>query len=281
MATAASRLSSSSGRAFAATLGGVALLLAVVALVALLTREDSARPEVSQYIASVNRLERDQRRELTRLDASYRRVLQKPATIAGEAENLARAERTMATLSRRVGTLQPPPEAQALHRRLVRLLTLQATLAADVADLARYLPRLAAEERRLSVAMTGLRKDLAGAEGAEQEAAFARFATRLEPIAKRVSTLEPPRVLEPAQRRQARRIQRLGELSRGLSRALATDRLEDARRIFLELSAITRTSGATAAERNAVIAHNRRLEQVAAAQLAVQEEYNRLDRSLR
>ncbi len=82
-------------------------------------------------------------------------------TTTQELRRLVDAQATIRNALERVRAITPPPDAVSLHRDLVRLLSLQATLADDVVASARFIPRFALTVRPLAAAAARLGRDLA------------------------------------------------------------------------------------------------------------------------
>ena len=289
MATAASRLS----RLWASTRGRIALAGAAVLLVALATAgvvvarggEDETqerRDAVAAYIARVNTTQQSLIVELEQVSLAYRELRLRDRADPKELARVERAERTLRGLHERLAGLPAPPEARKLRRLLLELVALQAELAEEVAGMARYIPFQAGESRKLAAATRTLQKALQGAEtGAEQRRAFDDYDTTLRATVKRLQAATAPAVLEPSRTREIERLGRLADLSEQLGVALDAQRATEVDRLFPRFVQVSASTGTTRAEREAVIAFNRRLAAITDQRQAVVAERARVDLDLR
>ena len=122
-----------------------------------------------------------------------------------------------------------------------------------------------------------------GAEGsaAEQRVAFAAYDRALLRAVGGLDAAEAPPVLEPTRTREVARLRELGDLSRRLAAALAAQRAAEVDRLFRRFLVVNASTGTTRAERDAVVAYNRRVAAISKQQKAVSLERVRLDLALR
>jgi hypothetical protein len=244
-------------------------------------RGDGRREAVGAYVQDVNAIERRLAVELAAVQQAYERLRLDPDTLPKQVDDLERAEGTMRKLQARLDVLRPPSEAVRLHAALLRLVALQVGLAHETTQLGRFLPGFLSEKQKVTAATARLRRDLAGARTAAAQAPpFGRYARVLDDVASRVSALRSPPVLEPARTNDVARLRRLSTLAQGLRSALERGRSTDLERDFRALVRIASTSGATPAEREAVIAYNRRIEAIDRQRVVVQGEHSVLNREL-
>ena len=247
----------------------------------LLDRGDERHDAVARYIDDVNEVSRALADDLGRASLTYE-AFQADARAPGrQVENLVRAERAIGELHARVERLRPPPDGARLHEQLLRLIEVQEALATDTTVLARYLPRLEAEERNVGPAAKRLQRDLRRARtAAEQGRAFGRYASALAEIAGRIERLSPPAALEPVQRLETARIGRLARVADRVRGALAADRPAEAVRLARVLAEAGSRSGAATGDREAILAYNRRVSELQELRAAVETERTRLGRKL-
>lgn len=283
MVMAAFRPSTSWRRAFAA-----AALLAVggLAVLILLERDDSEgnprRDAVAGYVADVNRTQQALVLELDRVSSAYRqlRLVAKPDP--RQLSRLEAAEATLRTLRRRSASVAAPPEATRLRAELLELIDLQIAVAREVAGVARYLPLQAAESRRLAAATSRLRRRLdQGKTVPAQRVAFRAYRADLLGVVGGLEELTAPQVLEPGRRAQIARVERLADLARQFDEALERQDAREIDRVYRLFVQTSGTTGATRAERSAVVAFNRRLAAIVDQRSAVNAERTRIDRALR
>lgn len=285
-ATAASRLSRSSVRFLVAGAIVVVGLAVAGGVVWAKSRGDDdtaeRRAAITQYIAGVNMTQQELVVELVAVNDSYRDLRLTPAALPKQIERLERAEATLASLRAEVDRLEPPPEARTLHRELVALLDLQVAFAAEVAGMATYLLAEVAEQRKVAAATRSLSKALTDAGTAEgQKAAFGRYARALEGAVATLEEASAPAVLEPSRTGELARLERLVSLSRKLGASLSGGEARKVDDLFRRFAQTTADTGTTKAERQAVVAFNRRLRAIADQRAKVTQERARLDRAVR
>lgn len=279
-----SRLSSWFARA---ALAAAVLAIAVLATVLLLDRRgddetDERRAAVSAYIVKVNTTQQVLIVELERVSLAYRQLQLKAEDVPGQLAKLEEAEATLRGLRSRLEQVRAPAEARKLRAQLLELVDLQAALAGEVAGMVRYLPVQAAENDRLAAATKVLRDELAEAKsGASQRQAFDDYDAVLRAAVRRLDRASAPAVLEPSRTGEVARLKKLATLSRQLGRALEEQRAEDVDRLFPRFVQTNASTGTTRAERQAVIAFNRRLEAIGKQRTAIAAERTRLDLALR
>jgi len=290
--------------------------LAVAAAIALvlgaggLWAHKSSRGAVDRYVKSVDTVQQQMRLPLTRLMTVYRSFSTHGSAPAVE-QRLAEAERTLRTLELRLSALTPPPEAAKLHRLLVRLVEQERTVAQEVDQLARFLPRFNAVvggskqanaqlARALAVvrppkahAVRGTPKQIAKARAAyaaaasraaaAQADAVAAFDRSLARVVGRLRTLRPPPVMAPAYRAQLSSLLATEAAAGALARELRKTNRSRVPLLSRRLSEAARITGSVASQRaeiDAIKAYDRRVQAVGALQQQVQAEVSRLGRTL-
>ena len=265
-----------------------AALLAVGGLVVLILLErhdsegDARRDAVAGYIVDVNRTQQALVLELDRVSSAYRqlRLVAKPDP--RQLSRLQAAEATLQTLRGGFASVAAPPEAAKLRTELLELVDLQIAVAREVAGVARYLPLQSAESRRLAAATGRLRSRLdKSATVPEQRAAFRSYRADLLGVVSVLEELSAPQVLEPTRRAQIVRVERLAALARQFATALERQDAREIDRVYRLFVQTSGTTGATRAERSAVVAFNRRLAAIVEQRSVVNAERIRIDRALR
>ena len=282
MATAASRLSSSRAKArLGLWLIAAAVLAALIVGYLVVDRGNSRRDAVAAYIQQANGVQQGLATRIGTINTAYARLRLDPKAAARQAPKLAEAERAIASSRARLAAVSPPADARVLHRRLLRLLVLEQSLAVDVTDLARHLDVVTAGMRGLALATAQLSKDLQeGATPAEQAAAFRRYSSRLDVESTRLSKLRAPVLLEEARRGDVARLAELSATGDRLGAAIEAGSPKDVDRLLARLEQQVRTAATVPGGRLFVSAYNRRVRAVAAARVAVANEFRRLDREL-
>lgn len=288
MATAASRRFSfwRSARVRVALAGFVLAGLVIASAVVLLRDGDeddeARRAAVEAYIGELNKTQQVLIGELDQVNRAYRGLR---LSTEGDQQELARveeAEETLRTLHSRLADLPAPADASRLRTALLRLVRLQIDLADEVAGMARYIPVQAAQERAVAAATVRLRTRLGEAtSAADQRVAFAEYREALERAVAAYEAAEAPLVLEPSRAGELERLRELGDLSRRLAAALAVQRAADVERLFPRFLVVNASTGTTRAERDAVVAYNRRVAAIAKQGKAVSLARVQLDLALR
>ncbi len=238
------------------------------------------RDAVSVYLREVNTLQVRNAGALGTANRAYAGLSFGAAGVERQVTELEKAAATISTFRGKVAALTPPPEAARLEQELLRLYALQAELATEVALLRRYLPAFAATEAKLVPAAQNLRRELGTTTGAEQAAAFAAYAARLDAVARKLTTLRPPDVLERARTVEIERLRTLARLARKVRAAVVGGRSKDLQPLLRKLAGTAGSVATANATRAGTIAYNRRLREIGAQRSAVEQERRRLDREL-
>ena len=261
---------------------GVAATAVLVALLGyLFTRGPGARADVSSYIEQVNTSERQLAPDLRRVDLVYRKFKLDPAALAKQQDDLVQAEQTIRNVRRRIAALPAPKQAAELRRRLLRTIDLEADFAHGLVEVAAALPRLAAVNEAIPPASKGLSKALKQAKaGKEQVAALTLYAKQLRGVADRVEALEAPPLLAPSFAAEVERLRTSATVISRMARAVSEGNAAEIDQLNRYLAEVGKISGATEAERDAVLAYEKRLRAIATARAAAASELRRLDREL-
>jgi hypothetical protein len=237
---------------------------------------------VDSYLSDANAIQREAAPAFRRANAAYAGFSTGKLRPSRAPGSLRRAERAIRRTRARLARLDPPPEAAELHRRLLRVYDLNARLAGETTQLARYLPAATTALRPLEGANRLLQRELRSSRGtAEQGGALGRYADELGKVLVRLERLRPPPVLAGGDRARRRRL--------GSTRSLAArlrDAIEqrDSKRVASLLLRFRRVTAGQGGQQtfaaDSLRAYTRRYRQVIRAGGAVQEERRRLERSL-
>ena len=265
---------------------GVAATIALVVLVVLSFTGviggggSPRRDAVAAYIEQVNTTQRGLAIERDRIGKVYARARRDPQGLAGNIADLDRSTATLRRFDRRLRALTPPAEAAELHRRLLVLSAAEATFAAEIGRLGRFLPVLATERQAVGVAGAKLQRALAATTKPEEQAvAFEGFAVAVEAAAEPLPGAQVPTSLEPIRVAELERTTALAVSARALARAVRDGRSADARRLVQSFGKAAAGEG-NAVERAAIIAFDKQGRRINTLRLAVAQERARLDREL-
>jgi hypothetical protein len=178
-----------------------AAALAVVLLVSACGSGHKAqRNALTNYINSVNTAQVSMRKQLLAVERAYRDFGRKGGpSIAKIEPRLARSERTIRDIARRIEALEPPPDARKLHSLLVRLVVQEAQVAHELVELAQFSPRFSAALHPLGAGGAALRTAFKSAKKATQQAtALDAYAATLAVVLRRLRSVEAPPAFAPA-----------------------------------------------------------------------------------
>ena len=289
MATAASPRSSSWIKSSSWLPWGLgAVVAAVVALLVIAAagvfdsdNQSERRTAVARYIETVNTAQRSVAIELDRVNTVYLTLRRDPSTFGKRVPDLERGERALRSLSTRLRRVEPPVDARPLHRKVLRLTSLEVAFAHDLVVLGRFLPIFSAEQRQLATSVRRLGRELSASDGPEaQQRAFATYAHTLDRVARRLSGAAVPAALEPMRATVVERLRALETITHRIGRALDTQQTAGVATLVQGLVRMA-GMGVTKAERDAISVFNAKLARIVENRAAVQKERARLDRSLR
>jgi DNA-directed RNA polymerase subunit F len=261
---------------------GVAATAVLVALLGyVFTRGPSTRSNVSTYIEAVNTSERELAPDLRRVDLVYRKFKLDPKALAEQQDDLVKAEQTIRRVRTKIAAVPAPEQAAELRRRLLRTIDLEAAFAHDLVEVAAALPRLASVNEKIPPASKRLSKSLKQAKkGSEQVAALTLYARQLRDVADEVEALDAPPLLEPSFAAESERLRTSATVISRLARAVSEGNAAEIDQLNRYLAEVGKITGATKAERDAVLAYEKRLRAIATARAAAANELRRLDRKL-
>lgn len=267
---------------------GVSAVVLVVAGVFTLQRrggDDDAeerRAAVSAFIVETNTTQQALIVDLERVSDVYRRLQLKPNAVPDQLEQVEGAEQTLRELRSRLAGVPVPPEARKLRSQILRLVDLHRSLAEEVVGMVRYLPAQTREARRVAAATTRLRDDLRDSTSVEeQRQGFIAYERTVRASRRNLTAAPAPEVFEPSRAGEIARLTRLLSLSEQVRRALEEKDAKEIDGLLARFVQISASVGTTHAEREAVIAFNRRLATITDQRAAVTAERARLDLQLR
>jgi hypothetical protein len=236
---------------------------------------------VNEYIADVNEVQRELSIEISHVSQAYQQFIEaRPASEL--TPKLVKAERTIATLRRRVSELDPPRQAQELHEALLLLLAKQAAVAAEVTGTVEYtseLGRLVAPLEKAGVTMS--RELRAASTAEEQSEIFTRYAAQVREIRGEAEDVQPPAAFAPTHRAFLRQLGETSALTRRLAAAARSGDSAAASAAADQLRTVSDPRPATRrAERAAIKAYNNRVRGIAAQMRVILRERDELSREL-
>lgn len=243
---------------------------------------ESDRDRVEAYLKDANGIQRRSVPAFRRANDVYRRFATGKLRPAEAARRIANAERPIRRTRARLARLDPPAETAELHRRLLRVYELNASLARETTQLARYLPAASAALRPIRRINRRLGDELegAGAPGAQADA-LGRFAAGLRGPLVRLRRLDPPPVLERTDRARLRRLAATRSLASRLRTAIVERDSKRVARLLLRFRRVTGAGGPDAPfNARDLRAYNERYLAISRAAGAVQRERARVERSL-
>ena len=297
-------------------LGIVAAIVVTAAAVATFINhkpggESKQRKAVSAYIQTVNLSQSQMGVQLIRVRTAYIDLTTHSARRKRAAAELATAAETLAKLERRIVATPAPPEARKLRALFIKLVEQEAALTREVHQLAVFAPhfsvyvtRLRAISARFDKAMSavpkpklkairGTRAQVAAAErlfhvqenaaAVQQASAIDTYIGDITGLLRGLDRLKPPPVVAPSFSAEVRSLRDVTVTGAQLSAVLRSSKqaqLADRIRAF---TLAGREAGSLAAQRSQIAAirlYNRRSHAVGATQSAVQNELQRLGRSL-
>ena len=243
---------------------------------------ESDRDRVEAYLKDANGIQRRSIPAFKRANDVYRKFATGKLPARKAARRIANAERPIRRTRARLARLDPPAETAELHRRLLRVYDLNASLARETTQLARYLPVASAALRPIRRINRRLGAELKGSgDPTAQAEALGRFAARLKAPLVRLRRLRPPPVLRTTDRARLRRLSDTRSLAYRLRSAIVR---RDSKRVARLLLRFRRVTGAGGDDSpfgaRDLRAYNQRYLAISRAAGAVQKERARVERSL-
>lgn len=270
--------------------------------------KSARRKVVTQYIDSVNSVERQLHVPLLQIEKTYASFSKRGAPV-GAVSRFARAETTLHTLHAQLAKIAAPPDARPLRRRLLQFVDAEAELAHELTLLAVFLPRfstvlqpLASADKQLQKALAAVavpkpkavpKSQLKAARAAYQSAvsaAAAGQASALETYVAEVAKvqdglrrLRPPPAMAPAYRTQTLTLTRVIATGKELVAALRAKKYAQVATLDRQFQKAAATSASLSAQREqiaAVKAYDARVRAVDALAVGVDRERTRLQTTL-
>jgi hypothetical protein len=254
----------------------VALVLLATVAFASAGCGDARRSAVSAYIKQVNDIESSMSAPLAQVGRVNQAFTTK-GNLSAFAPKLARAERTLNALQRRVAALHPPADARKLATLLNELVSDEAALAGQMHDLAIFLPAFRTALTTVGPASARFHRAAAKAKSASVEArALEQYAHGLSTSIANLRALQPPPVLRPTYATQLHTLTATQTTLRELALALERRDAVRSRALVAELGQESVSSSSLAAQRAqiaAVKAYNARVDKLDQLQGRLQREF--------
>ena len=256
----------------------MATLLGVVAVALLWGCGDDERDRVKRYIERANAIQERFAPQFREANEAYARFAEGTVGAMRADIELSAAESALRDAREELARVTPPPSASELHRRLLRVVEMNAEFAAESTALARYLP--AARKVLLRVAHNGkaLSDRLRSAETPERQSeALARYARAIERRYDTLYALKPPPILAATHRNQLLRLSASSRLARQLRTAARARDSRRVARLVLEFRKVSSRFGGGRLTRRAVREYNDRYGAIGEAAAAMRREQRRLE----
>jgi len=256
------------------------VIAAIVAISFMRDAKPGPRDHVAAYIQQVNRTATGFSGDFATVQQAYRSFALAPKAAEKQVPVLRRSLRKLHALRLRMQRIAPPPEAAALHTKLVAYYRQQEAVAAELLATARYVPLLASAEGPLAAANTKMRTALSTEKtGDGQAAALDDYAASIGRARAAIQKLDPPPLFVVSTNSQ---IARMGRSERVVRRLAAALEAKDSVALNQAIKDMAKPDApSTAAARAAVLAYNHRVEKIARLGAAVQRERTRLSNDLR
>jgi len=276
------------------------------------SKGSAQRRSVSAYIDSVNAIENQMHRPLTRVMLAYRHFTASGPARTNPVPELAAAAQTLARLDRRLSALAAPPEAKNLRALLVRLVGEQVAVTREVQRLAAFAPQYAAVLRAAHAASTqlgvalhavkipkphalrGTKKQILAAQvqyQADSTAAAAAQADAIDAydrsvarVVDRLRNLRPPASLTPTYRAQLRSLRDAAAAGSRLADQLRKPDRASVPALGRQFTVATREAGTLVVQREeiaAIRAYNARARALSSSSADVERELARLQANLK
>lgn len=263
-------------------LAGVA---AVVLVASACGGNGGQRKAVTDYIQQVNGIQIAMRGPLISVQKAYKAFGRKNGPTLVQVEpRLVRAELTIRRIGKRLRALHPPPDAQKLHRMLVRLVTQEAEVAHEVVLLAQFSPRFTAALGPLAPASKQLQASFKHAKKAkDQAAALEAYAASVGGVLTRLRAVKAPPAFVPTLESQRSTLTRVRTTALGLAAGLRKNQQAALPTLIQRFTNAGRAGQGLAAQKAriaAIKAYNARIAGLAALAGQISTERSRIDTRL-
>jgi hypothetical protein len=241
----------------------------------------STREQVDTYVKASNAVQASAAGSFREANRSYTRFQRRQLNDPGDVQRLTAAEIAIRRTEGRLARIPAPRAARALRAKLLRVYSLNASLAHETVMLARYAPArqrvleaVAAANRRLVSSLKHARQASA------QAAALTTYRGRVDRAIASLSRLDPPPVTRSIHRAQLKRLAASRRLAGALRAAvLARDSRRTAQLVIAFRQIGNVSAGERALETRDLAAYVQRRRTIADATSQVTRERARLDRS--
>jgi hypothetical protein len=242
---------------------------------------DDERDNVERYIAQANAVQQHYAPQFQQANEAYARFAEGELTSLRATGELTAAENALRDARAELERVKPPPSAAELHRRLLRVVGMNADFAGESTALARYLPAARKLLRRVGRIGETLRTRLRDAETPEAQAqALGRYARAIERRYDALYDLRPPPILLATHRAQLVRLSASSRLARQLRSASEARDSERVARLLLEFRKVSRQSEGGQLTRRALREYNERYSAINRAAAAMRREQGKLEQRL-
>ena len=240
------------------------------------------RDDVSAYIEQVNETQREFSIRYGSIDRTFREFQLSPTAAEKQLPKLREAAQTMTRLRVRIERLDAPKEAETLRARLLAFFRQEESVANELVEVARYMPKLRDVEAPLTAASRRLRAGLGSSASAEaQGEAVKRYAVELRAVARMLDGVDAPPLLEPSRRAYVSQLRAYAASSEALQRGIRnSDQAAVDKAVVQMQRAASAPPGTFRAQREAIKAYNERVRKIRRLAVALERERQRLEREL-
>jgi hypothetical protein len=281
MATAASPPSICSSKRVRRAARLLVLLAALVLTGCGFSEKEERRDAVNDYLDRVEAIQHRFAPSFKLANDAYR-DFSKGEPTSRQLERLRGAEVSILAARDSLRKLEPPADARKLHRDLIRLYNLNASIGLEVITLQRFLPGVRTVLGELGRVNESYRDDLSsGSTTGAQAAAIDAYSGAVEKVVRRFRRLAASPALRPWKNSQVTRLEQVVQTGRDLARALrAGDRAAVAALVKRFRFLLAHQPNVSQAQHNAVKAYNKRLIGISKLQGEIAAEHQRLQNLL-
>jgi hypothetical protein len=260
---------------------GLVLLIVLVASGCGSSAKDKRREAVNEYLNRVDQIQTRFAPSFTLANQAYRDF----ARGKGGKKQIAKlrgAEVAIIGARDSLQQLDPPKDAQKLHRQLIRLYNLDASLGLEAITLQQFLPQVRQILQDLARVNKSYRTSLGQTTTArEQATALDSYSNSVEGVVKEFRTVAPPPALQPWRASQMTRLQQIVDTGHQLATALRVgDRNAVTGLITRFRFLLSHQPNVSQAQHDAVKAYDSRLVGITRLQGRIQSEHQRLQNLL-
>ena len=243
------------------------------------------RDAVATYITRVDAIEQRLAKPLLDVSKANRDFAGKQSASPAARRELVNAEATIQQLARRLRAVRAPSDAAHLRALLLVFVAREESIAAEVVQLATFIPAFDAALAPLRPASVDVKRVLAAktASVAAKAGALDAYGAALRPIIARLRTLRPPPASGPVWSQQIATLGRVRVAAAALAEALREKHSAAVPELLQRLGEAAAGNQALAAQRAqiaAVVAYNDRVRSLNTLGSRIADEEARLQRSL-